>query len=352
MLIEMSGAFSALLSPFKTQAKTLKKVETIEADMKILQAALADYKDAIKQLHASVRNSASSVSFGDEPALWAAFAGDRYVARNPTFALEVPWIRVAGGTGLWRLRADPDRVKVWARRLSDDGPASVEIIFMVGPRTLHRGAGAELSAYAIDNVIRFVFLMRAVRNCFPSSDFTKIKAYLVSATRSHQSVFVGQRKCASGYEDIGITYADSRDPIPRDYALHDPRPLIVTTDMQVIRTWSLQNEHLRSAAAQQMTMEELEREFSDIVPLDDTTIMSDADIRSWASGNTIEAAALDETPSIEEDGVQVIDTCDGNFALVAPRRQTAPVVRSLVLKRPKHGRPPAVKANDSDQTGT
>lgn len=344
---------SVLAGPFVAQAKTLKKVEAIEADLKALHIALGDHKDAIKQMNATLRGTTSSVSFYDEPATWASFCGDRYVARNPTFALEVPWMKVAGGVGLWRLRADTERVKVWARRLSEDGPASVDIIFMVGPNTLHRGPAAGLSAYAIDNVIRFIFLMRAVRNCFPSSNFGKIKAYLVSAARSHQSVFVGQRKCASGFEDVAITYADARDPIPRDYAVHDPCPLIVTTDLQVIRNWAVQNEVLRGAAARQLTLDDLEKEFASIVPQDDSTIMSDADIRDWAS------SALTERPETrrdmrteEDDGVVVIDTWDGHFTVGPARNGVTPTVRVLNPTRRKQAILPPADATTNPGAAT
>lgn len=335
MLIELARFFSAFAKPFQDIAKTRRGVENISADLRHLNAEMTEHRERMRQLLGALHHSASNVHFNDEAASWSGLCGDNYTARNPTFAQEVPWIPVAGGGGQWRLRTDAERVKVWAARLSPEGPCELDIIFMVGAHTLRRDTSARLSAYALDNVIRFVYLVRAVRKTYPQADLSKINIYLVAAPRSHQSVFVAQRIGPSGIEEVGITYSDARDPISRNYMAPEPRPLIVTRDPQIIKAWTAQNDHLRAAATRQMTFEELEEEFGALVPQDETETITDVQIRNWATQTGRDQIA--ETQFVDED--YDVNTYDGHFYFKPRNLSLAQreVLNRLALQKPKTG---------------
>lgn len=277
------------------------------------QAAL-NVSKILEQILSYLRFSAGKVFFDDIPELWAPFTGDFFIARNPTFALEVVWMYLPGNAGFWRLQADPARVQVWSRRLSAKGPRRIDLIFMVGPDTFSSGKHPNPSPIAVDNIVRFLFLMRRVREINPKADFDRVTAYLVAAARSHQSVFNGVRPTATGTEQVGITYAHNRDPISErrlsdgDLLPEDPRPLVITADQERVARWLKESHQWRAAAHMAVSIKQLELMWGHLVPTDETDTMRRLGPRDWLP-------KIDQLTDITGRENTVVEMGDGSFSI-------------------------------------
>ncbi|EJN16263.1 hypothetical protein PMI42_00164 [Bradyrhizobium sp. YR681] len=314
-LLNLALTASAVLFLLLKYAENQRLLASFADASQTGRLAFNELKSTINQLISHMKFSGGKVFFDDVPEIWSAFAGDLFIARNPTFAMEVRWTYIAGTKGQWRLSPDRDRVLVWRKRLSQRGPARIEIIFKVGVGTF--SSNRTLSASAVDNVVRFLFLMRQIRREDANVDLGKIIVYLVAVQRTHQSVFIGKRPGPFGDEALGITYADSRDPLAdravdgssHEEVTKDPRPLIVTTDEELIERWTRGCQSYRDAADMILSVDELELLYGHLVPTHEGQIMSRLNHRDWRPdvGRLRHAAA--NSASIGE----VIDTGDGNF---------------------------------------